>query len=280
MDNSNFIIHEQARHYHWQGSGLLSIKSFFGGMAIYNIGQGAFRVDDSSYLVLNHDQDYTIEIDSAEPVQSFCMFFEEGFDTKVFYSLTQKPDKLLENPSEDYDSHLFFQRTYRHDALLSPVLMHIRKTYPIRRDEKGWLAEQFHIVMQKLLQVNNLARCEMDLLPASRSSTRKELYSRLYLAYDYILASYDQPLQLADIARIACLSPNHLLRTFKQIFGQTPYQFLTEVRLDQARQLIASTQLPITEVCLQVGFESLGSFSWLFSRRFGLSPRAFRQLNG
>lgn len=279
MNNSSFIIHEQARQYHWQGSGLLSIKSFSGGLARYDIGQGTFSVDDSSYLVLNHDQEYSIGIDSETPVISFCVFFANGFAESVHQTSIKNHEQLLDDFSgQSVQSSLFFQRTYKHDQVLSPILGYTREAYKNRKNESGWLNEQFHFIMERLLQVYNLTHREINLITAARASTREELYRRIHLARDFIIASYHQPIQLDDIASVASMSPNHLLRTFKQTFSQTPYQFLTDVRLNQARHLLASTDDTVTEICLKVGFESLGSFSWLFSRRFGMSPQVFRQL--
>jgi AraC-like DNA-binding protein len=57
-------------------------------------------------------------------------------------------------------------------------------------------------------------------------------------------------------------------------------QFLQERRLAAARRLLLTTDEPVTRICFAAGFESLGSFSWLFRRRFGLSPRQFRQEHG
>jgi AraC-like DNA-binding protein len=77
-------------------------------------------------------------------------------------------------------------------------------------------------------------------------------------------------------AKAARLSPYHFHRMFKLAFGQTPMQFLQECRLAAARRLLVATDQSVTLICFAVGFESLGSFSWLFRKRFGLSPRRFR----
>jgi AraC-like DNA-binding protein len=79
------------------------------------------------------------------------------------------------------------------------------------------------------------------------------------------------------MAAVACLSPNHFLRTFKQLFHQTPHQYLISKRLEEARRLLSLTEMPVTDVCFSVGFESLGSFSWLFRHRTGVSPEAYRR---
>jgi AraC-like DNA-binding protein len=82
---------------------------------------------------------------------------------------------------------------------------------------------------------------------------------------------------VAAAARVATLSPFHFQRMFKLAFGQTPMQFLQQTRLEAARRLLAHTGDGITAICFAVGFESPGSFSWLFRKRFGVSPRAFRE---
>jgi transcriptional regulator GlxA family with amidase domain len=72
------------------------------------------------------------------------------------------------------------------------------------------------------------------------------------------------------------LSQSHFLRLFKQAFGVTPHQYLRQVRLQKARQLLVQKNLSVTEVCLSVGFDNLSSFSRLFSQTFGFSPRQMR----
>jgi AraC-like DNA-binding protein len=118
---------------------------------------------------------------------------------------------------------------------------------------------------------------EASALNAVRASTREELYRRLVLAKDYISACFDRPLTLSEIARVACLSPNHLLRSFRQAFRQTPHQFLTAKRLEHARKMLVGTTLSVTDICFSVGFESLSSFSRLFRRHTGFSPNEYRR---
>src|SRR5205823_14407191 len=69
----------------------------------------------------------------------------------------------------------------------------------------------------------------------------------------------------------------HFLRLFKAAFHETPLRYLRRRRLERARRLLTQTDLPVTDICLRVGFESLGSFSTLFRRFAGASPREFRR---
>jgi transcriptional regulator GlxA family with amidase domain len=86
-----------------------------------------------------------------------------------------------------------------------------------------------------------------------------------------------EPLTLADLSLEADLSACHFLRAFRDAFGETPHAFLTRLRLERARDLLTVTSRPVTEICFDVGFTSLGSFSTLFRREVGVSPAEFRR---
>ena len=277
MSAASFVLHTRARRHDWSGEGQLSIKTFFGGQARYDSGGGLFAVDDQSYLVLNHGQPYTISVDALAPVESFCLFFAPGLAEEVHRTLRADPAGLLDDPAPPPGRRLaFFDRTYPHDTVLSPALFALRQALGQGPREAAWLDEQLRAVLTRLLQAQQGVLAEVARLPAARPATRDELYRRLHRARDYALASLDQPLTLEDLARAACLSPTHLLRAFKLVFHQTPYQYLTGLRLTRACHLLAHTSLTVTEIGQAVGFESLGSFSWLFRQRLGLSPQAYR----
>jgi AraC family transcriptional regulator len=82
---------------------------------------------------------------------------------------------------------------------------------------------------------------------------------------------------LEEMAHAACLSPNHLLRTFRAAFGTSPHQYLVARRMDRAKSLLIRTELPITELAATVGYQSLGTFSREFARHVGVAPSAYRR---
>ncbi len=84
------------------------------------------------------------------------------------------------------------------------------------------------------------------------------------------------PVNLEQISRAANFSRYHFIRLFRQAFHQTPHQYLTHKRIEKAKQLLAESDLTVTDVCLAVGFESLGSFSTLFRKAVGQSPTVYR----
>jgi AraC-like DNA-binding protein len=103
---------------------------------------------------------------------------------------------------------------------------------------------------------------------------------RLCRARDLIRDCFNEPISLDDCALEAGLSPWHLLRSFRAAFGETPKEYLTRLRIKQAQHLLTVSSRPVTEVCLDVGFSSLGTFSTfslLFKRYTGFSPKDFRK---
>ena len=102
-------------------------------------------------------------------------------------------------------------------------------------------------------------------------------FRRLCRARDLIAASFSDPITLHRAASEACLSPFHFQRLFARVFGESPHDFLTRRRMDAAQNLLAAGDLPVTEVCLQIGYASIGTFSSRFAARTGQSPSAFRR---
>lgn len=102
-------------------------------------------------------------------------------------------------------------------------------------------------------------------------------FIRLCRTRDRLREVGDRKLTINEIAREAAVSPYHFIRLFSAVFGETPHQFRMGVRLEEAKRRLAVGEGSVTDVCAEVGFASLGSFSSLFSRRFGESPSAYRQ---
>ena len=104
-----------------------------------------------------------------------------------------------------------------------------------------------------------------------------DIYQRIVTAKIYIDDNYHEPIDLALISQQAFLSRFHFHRLFRQVYRHTPHQYLTRKRLDRAKDLLAENK-PVTEVCNEVGFESIGSFSMLFKKEIGFAPTYYRNM--
>jgi AraC-like DNA-binding protein len=99
---------------------------------------------------------------------------------------------------------------------------------------------------------------------------------RLIRARDVLHASVQRGATLDELAAASGLSRGFLARSFSHTFGVPPHQYLVQLRLEHAKRALAHGA-SVTEACLEVGFESLGSFSASFHRRVGVSPRAWQR---
>ncbi len=246
LPHTSALLHGFPRDYSVSGyRTTLSIKSVRRGSAWYETPDGRYRVTPDVFLVLNEGQRYSMEVDARSNTETFCPFFQPGF----------------------VRAGEFCERLYPMRGRIAAAL---RSAYDLP------LEDTFYELGDALIELRGDAQKESLSFPGRRAATREEMYRRLYRARDYLYCCYAEPLTVADAARTAAMSPFHFQRAFRQAFGITAMQFLQRRRLDVAREMLEAGD-DVTTVCLAVGFESLGSFSALFKRKFGASPSA---LNG
>jgi AraC-like DNA-binding protein len=109
------------------------------------------------------------------------------------------------------------------------------------------------------------------------SGSNEERNRWMLRARDAIDRDYARPLDIPALARIALVSEAHFIRTFRATFGETPHRYLQRRRVERAMALLRSTDRSVTEICLAVGFSSLGTFSRTFRDIVGRSPSGFRR---
>jgi len=108
-------------------------------------------------------------------------------------------------------------------------------------------------------------------MPSSRT------LRKLSQVRDRIRDRLEEEWTLTELSLQAQLSEWHFLRAFRRAFGETPHAFRTRLRLEKAKELLTISGRSVTEICFDVGFASVGSFSTLFHRHIGLSPSEFRR---
>ena len=250
----------------------LSLKSVVRGAARYHTPQGHYLLTPDSFLVLNDGQRYSLEFEGGGRIQTetLCPFFQRGF-------LEQAAAGDLDNIDPSTPALDFCERLYPKTGSVARALADLHAGLRGPHPSTPWLEDRMYALAQSLAGLRLQVRTEAESFPGLRPATRMELYRRLYRGRDFLLSCYDQPLTVSAAARVATLSPFHFQRMFKLAFGQTPMQFLQQTRLEAARRLLAHTGDGIAAICFAVGFESPGSFTWLFRKRFGVSPRGFRE---
>jgi AraC-like DNA-binding protein len=100
---------------------------------------------------------------------------------------------------------------------------------------------------------------------------------RLLRARDAMDRDYARPLDVPKLAGIACMSEAHFIRTFRTAFGETPHRYLQRRRVERAMFLLRTSGDSVTDICMEVGFSSLGTFSRTFRDVVGETPSQFRR---
>ncbi len=112
---------------------------------------------------------------------------------------------------------------------------------------------------------------------AGVGAAAEESNRRLLRARDAMDRDYAQPLDVRALARIAYVSEAHFIRTFRATFGETPNRYLQRRRVERAMWLLRSSELSVTDICMAVGFSSLGTFSRVFTEIVGEPPSSYRR---
>ena len=103
---------------------------------------------------------------------------------------------------------------------------------------------------------------------------------RLLRARDAMDRAYAEPLDVRAVAAVAFVSEAHFIRSFRQVFGETPHRYLQRRRVERSMFLLRETDRSVTDICLDVGFTSLGTFSRTFREIVGESPSEYRAGHG
>jgi transcriptional regulator GlxA family with amidase domain len=116
-------------------------------------------------------------------------------------------------------------------------------------------------------------------MPVEKGMSRavEEQNRRLLRARDAMDRAYAESLDVPALARIACVSEAHFIRTFRSTFGETPHRYLQRRRVERSMWLLRETERSVTDICLDVGFASLPTFSRTFREIVGVSPAAYRR---
>jgi len=254
--------------------GPLSIFTNISGASNVSVDKKRVVVRDDFFFLSNHGQRYTLEIDGDSPTQTFNIHFGEHFADEVLQSL-KSPSHLLDNTFLKSTQRMeFHNRLQPHDARTKQILQTIRQhgeSNPMLLEEM--LADLLTIILRCDSQVKKI----VDRLPVIKQSTRQEILQRMLNVTDYIYAFYDQSLSLEELAAASCLSKFHFLRLFKIAFGKTPHQFINDVRICRAQELLTHASLDVHEVAARVGFQNSSSFSRSFFQRTGMYPTLFKK---
>jgi AraC family transcriptional regulator len=276
-ENIAILGHERFKQYA-KCAYTLSLKTCSSGTTDYYVHHRTLSVDDDTYLVLNGNQSYEAVFNGEPVVEGFCLYFRPELVAELGgaapLSWEQAADCGARTPQRMPE---FAEHLRPHDALVSPVLRHIRRSIAEGERGQAWLDEQLQSLLSRLMLAEGLRSRQSQQLSAAKPSTRSELLRRVGWATDFIQSCYAQNISLDDVANAAHLSKYHMLRLFKQATGMTPHAYLQCKRATVARRLLQTTSLPVNEVVQLSGFADRSTMFRQLRKQFGASGAALRR---
>jgi AraC family transcriptional regulator len=264
---------ETNRTYRDNIRGPLSIFTNIAGESEVETGNHKVKIREGLFFITNHDQHYTLGIDHPS-TQTFNIHFGEFFADRVFNTLLSQPEQLLDEPyfTAPFERLEFYNRLRQRDATFNTLVDSIRlnPNDNLLREEK--LFELGSLLLTGNKEIQKMQR----FIPAVKNSTREEIVSRLLRAVDYVHSYYDRELSLEEMASVACLSKFHFLRLFKIAFKKTPHQFISEVKINRAKNLLKTTTHDVVSIARTLGFDNSSTFSRMFYNQVGAYPTQFR----
>ncbi len=272
FEKKNVIIHASAKNVsyaeHW---GPLSIKCVVKGAEHYQCNNRFYTVDKDCYLIFNDGQHYSSYIYSNTETESFTINFSGDFQQVVLNGLQNTLDVY-----NDKISFEFIEKLYVHNDITILLLKKLHSASLSAKPDMHFIKEIYYSLLESLLLQQASLKNEIREIKAIKFSTQVELYKRLNYAKDLIHSCYMKELCLNDVASVACMNDAYFLREFKKYFGLSPHQYIIQQRLKAAKQLLQTTTLSITEICFEVGYSDVTSFSKLFKKHFALTPADYR----
>jgi AraC family transcriptional regulator len=275
----NIIIHAKSKQVsyplHW---GPLSIKTAFNGTEYYKVNNCDLAVHDHNYLVVNNGNVYSSYIDSDHLVESFTINFATSLVLDSTTSCLFQPEHLLEGNVSPNAEKEFYEKLNQHDVSVSPFvfkLLELSKNFDANLLK---IEEAYILLLEQLILKQKESDPEIQKIQALKLSTKKELYKRLTRARDYIDSCYQKDITLANLASVCFMNQTYFLRQFRRYFGITPRQYVIKKRMEKAKACFdLRKDVSVTEVCLQVGYNDLSSFSKLFKTFYACSPKNYQK---
>jgi AraC family transcriptional regulator len=249
----------------------LSIKAAWGGGERYFLREREVVVDDDHWLILNQGRVYGSRLRAQRAITSFAVFFRPGLPAEVAAQRALPLAMALEREDAQASAPQFDEHLRAHGGTVSRRLRLMQAHAVAGETSEDWLEQQALLLMIELLDA-----CGRPDWVATSRCARAELQRRLRLAADYIDTCHAQPIDLDDMARVACLSRYHFVRHFRALHGITPYAYLLRKRARVARRLLDHGATDRETVALQCGFANRFALARALARYPATGEQAVR----
>jgi AraC-like DNA-binding protein len=228
---------------------------------------------DKYFYFLNPGDELEINFTGGSPLQTLLIMLTEQFVGSVLSASRSTDEELLSSPMLNDNHHHFPGVPFSNDGEVRFAISRM-----LHKDQDPG---NLDIILSELLQAVYPLSAEstrsLQKTGAKKTSTRQELYRRLFLAKEIMHDNVFENPTLDELAGEICLNKFHFLSRFRKVFGLTPHLYLNELKLQKATELLISSKYTVSDVCFMLGFASPATFSLLFKKRFKVSPSSLRK---
>lgn len=238
---------------HWHEH--IEIHYVYEGKAVFHVDRELYEVQAGDVILINRNE------------------LHAGYSTEVPYAAMLLVFDPMDISRELGEQNLRFRSLVRGDATLSRMMGDVFAAY--EQQEVGYRALCRAKVIEMLVYL--CRTCAVESVSAKDAVKRRRDLERLQPALEYIEQHYADRISVAQLADLLCLSPDRLGHLFRDGVGQAPLQYINEIRLRKAMNLLKTEEYTVTEVAQAVGFFDYNHFGRLFRRRYGCTPNQVRQ---
>lgn len=276
----NRMVFSNLREFSYKGINKgFSLKYVISGQENYRVEHQTYEVNQGSFLLVNDQANIECHLKSETNVRGVCIYLDEKLLNVVYTQLKQEHKDFDTLFKMNKSKLQFLEDVYQTKEagelgnILTQLGNHIQSSPNHKISENEGIYE---LIAEKLLLQQAEVLRRVNRLKTAKSSTKQALYKRVSLAKQYIEKHYSEKVDIRKISRVAAISEYHFLRTFKQIFGLSPYKYLLKTRLQKASELLKTKAHSITEIASLTGFTDINSFSKSFKKEFQIAPSQFR----
>ncbi|MDN3586635.1 helix-turn-helix domain-containing protein [Pedobacter aquatilis] len=252
-----------------------TIKFVFGGSENYGIQNRNFNIYPDSFAVLNAGTQFISKIESITPVRTFSISFTETFINEFHKSL-RKDNKHYTGIK--FDSKTFSESVYPFSDDIKQNVNLLKNYLDKGLNDEILINEYMHDTLLNYYKIyDEEFNQRINKLSFVRVKTKQDVLKRLTIAKEYMSSNFNKNITLEGVAEHCCLSVNHFLKTFKEAYDVTPYQYLVQIRLKRAKDLLQYSNYSLNEIVNMVGFECPSSFIRLFKNNFKITPSKYKK---
>lgn len=239
--HGNFIISSLKKFEREMHSETPSIKMVLSGEEQYSVNGRNYSLAANQYLLVDDNEWIKTSIDSKKNVKGICIFPEKELLNEVANYKMASLQFMIDNPFEKKAIRLVHNLFHFGENRTGKFLtQHVSSILQLHENKEAINFDDFYLTLSEcIIEDQLILKDQLQQLASVKKATKEELYRRASMAKNYLTDNYTEKISLDDLAAQVFLSKYHLIRTFKDLFQLSPYQYLLQLRLQKAKELIA-----------------------------------------